>query len=236
MFFYGYDPYWFLAIIGFILVMWAQFKVTGTFRKYSEIPCSSGYTGAETARLLLNKNGLDQIRVEMTHGFLGDHYDPIKKVVRLSPSVYQGRSLASVSVAAHETGHAMQHAKGYIPLQLRSALFPVAMIGSQLGLYIAMLGLFFLFQTGNSFLFQIGFWLFGGAVLFQIVTLPVEFNASIRALGMLGSTGILSRGPELSGAKKVLQAAALTYVAAAAASLLNLLRLLFLSQMGRRND
>ena len=224
-----WDPYYFLAIIGFVIVMLAQVKVSAAFSKYSQIPASSGYSGAEVARLLLDRNNIHNVRVEITNGFLGDHYDPLRRVIRLSPSVYQGTSIASVSVAAHETGHALQHARGYVPLQLRSALFPIASLGSSLGFFIAIMGLFIF---GSGLLFQIGFWLFGGAVLFQIVTLPVEFNASLRALHMVENSGILAR-QEMPGARKVLQAAALTYVAAAAAAILNLLRLFLL---GRRND
>ncbi|MGE5557967.1 MAG: zinc metallopeptidase [Bacillota bacterium] len=234
MFFMG--PYGYLVFIGLILVMWAQFKVTGTFNKFANIRTMSGYSGAETAQRLLRDYNLSEITVEMAQGFLGDHYDPRRKSVRLSPSVYQGRSLAAVSVAAHETGHAIQHARGYAPLQIRSALFPVASFGSTIGFYIAFFGLIVLWRQGNPLLFQLGMILFGAAVLFQVVTLPVEFNASSRALNMLGESGILSKSQELSGAKKVLRAAALTYVAAAAASILNLLRLLLMSQLGRRND
>ncbi len=230
MFPFFYDPTFVLLIPALMLAMYAQLKVRGTFEKYLRVPASSGMTGAQVARELLNQNNLYDVGVEMTRGLLGDHYDPRQKVIRLSPEVYQGRSLAALGVAAHETGHAVQHARSYIPLNIRNAFFPVASFGSSLAFPLFFMGLLF----GARGLMDLGIILFTAAVLFQILTLPVEFNASSRALMMLENGGYLSRGGEIQGARKVLSAAALTYLAATAVAVAQLLRLLLLREARRR--
>ncbi|HBG16591.1 MAG TPA: peptidase [Firmicutes bacterium] len=232
MFFPYFDPTYILILPAFLLAIYAQFKVQSTFQRYLRVAASSGLTGAQVARDLLNKNNLFDVPVEITSGALSDHYDPRRKILRLSSQVYHGRSLAALGVAAHETGHAVQHAQEYIPLNVRNALVPVANFGSTLAFPLFFIGL--LFGQGGSFLMDLGILLFTFAVLFQIMTLPVEFNASRRALHMLESEGYLNRGGELTGARKVLSAAALTYLAATAMALLQLLRLLVLR--GSRDD
>lgn len=218
------DPTFLLLIPAFILAMYAQSKVQRTFAKFSRVPARSGYSGAQVARTMLDNNGLRDVPVEMIQGHLSDHYDPRHRVMRLSPEVYNGRSLAALGVAAHETGHAVQHSLGYVPLLVRNSIFPVANLGSTLAFPLFVLGLFMTLP----FLMDLGIVMFSAAVFFQAVTLPVEFNASSRALAMLETQGILSRGEELEGAGKVLRAAALTYVAAMAVALLQLVRLLLL--------
>ncbi|NLW09659.1 MAG: zinc metallopeptidase [Firmicutes bacterium] len=228
MFPFFYDPTFILLIPALLLAMYAQAKVNSTFQRYLRVPASSGVSGAQAARLLLDRNNLHDVRVEITRhhlgDHLGDHYDPRQRVLRLSPEVYHGRSLAALGVAAHETGHALQHAQAYIPLHVRNAIFPVASFGSTLAFPLFFVGL--IFQTG--FLMDLGIILFTAAVLFQVITLPVEFNASSRALYLLESAGFLSRGTEVKGARKVLSAAALTYLAATAMAVMQLLRLLLL--------
>ena len=223
---YGYrlDPTIFLVLIGVLLSLWAQNRVNSTFARYSRVRSFSGMTGAEAARLL-NAQGIYDVTVQPVSGKLTDHYDPRTKVVKLSDSVYNATSVAAIGVAAHECGHAMQHNEGYGPLRFRSALVPVANFGSQLSWPMILLGI--LFGGLGSPLVQVGILMFGLAVLFQLVTLPVEFNASSRAVRLLDSQGILS-GEEVDGTRKVLKAAALTYVAAAAGSILQLLRLVIL--------
>jgi Zn-dependent membrane protease YugP len=203
--------------------------VKSTFAKYSKVPCSKRITGQDSAALLLKANSIRDVRIESVHGSLTDHYDPSSKVVRLSQPVYAQNSIAAVGVAAHETGHAIQHACGYGPLALRSTLVPVANIGSMLGPYIAMAGLF----LSMPLLLNIGIILFGGAVLFYVITLPVEFNASARAIAILKANNVLTKD-ELKGVKKVLTAAAMTYVASALTALMSLLRLILLSRNRRR--
>lgn len=225
MFFPFYDATMIVVLPAILLAMYAQAKVQGTFQRYLNVYAANGLTGAQVAHQLLRQKGLDAVRVETVAGNLTDHYDPRSQVVRLSQQVYGGRSLAAIGVAAHETGHAIQHATGYLPLNIRHSLVPVANIGSQLGLPLALFGLFFF---RSEFLVQLGIMLFAGAVLFQVVTLPVEFNASSRALLMLEQGGYLS-GNEIGGAKKVLNAAALTYVAATLVAVMHLFRLLLLS-------
>ena len=224
---YGYrlDPTIFLVLIGVLLSLWAQNRVNSTFARYSRVRSFSGMTGAEAARLLLNAQGIYDVTVQPVSGKLTDHYDPRTKVVKLSDSVYNATSVAAIGVAAHECGHAMQHNEGYGPLRFRSALVPVANFGSQLSWPMILLGI--LFGGLGSPLVQVGILMFSLAVLFQLVTLPVEFNASSRAVRLLDSQGILS-GEEVDGTRKVLKAAALTYVAAAAGSILQLLRLVIL--------
>jgi len=223
------DHYYLILVVPtLILSMFAQFKVKSTFHKYSNVRCSRNITGQDAARLLLRDNSISDVAVESVQGSLTDHYDPRSKKLRLSEPVYAQPSIAAVGVAAHEAGHAIQHAKGYGPLVLRSTLVPVANIGSSMGPWIAIAGLFFSFPI----LTNIGIALFAGAVLFYLITLPVEFDASARALANLRSGKVLTE-EELKGAKKVLTAAALTYVASALTAIMSLLRLILLSR-GRR--
>lgn len=227
---YYYDSSYFLVLIGAVLCIWAQFRVKSTFNKYAQVRSRTGMTGAQAAQKILQMSGIYDVRIEHIGGSLTDHYDPANKVLRLSDTVYGSTSVAAIGVAAHECGHAVQHDKGYTPLQIRSALVPAANIGSKAGIPLIFLGALL---GMNQTLIQIGIWVFALAVLFQVVTLPVEFNASGRALAMLGNYGMLERD-EVSGCKKVLRAAALTYVAAAASSILQLLRLVLM--FGRRNS
>jgi len=221
---YGFDIGFLIFFVpAFLLAMYAQIKVQSTFSKYLQIPNKMGYTGAEVARYILDSNGLYDVRIERIPGLLTDHYDPIKRVLRLSDPVYSKASVASVSVAAHETGHAVQHHTGYMPLKVRDALVPVANFSANLTWLLVILGLMF----GMGSLVNIGIILFSAVVLFQIVTLPVEFNASHRALVMLSEKGIIAED-EKQKAKAVLSAAALTYVAAAAMAIAQLLRLLLI--------
>lgn len=236
---YGYGYYfdwtYILVLIGAVLCMVASARVNSTYRKYARVRSMSGMTGAEAAQRILNQNGIYDVQVEHVRGNLTDHYDPSAKVLRLSDSVYGSSSVAAIGVAAHECGHAVQHQQNYSPLKIRSALVPVANIGSRLGLPIVILGV--IFGGAGSVLAQIGIWVFSAAVLFQIVTLPVEFNASNRAMQMLSQYGILGQ-QEVGHVRRVLSAAALTYVAAAASSILQLLRLvlLFGDRGGRNRD
>ncbi len=231
-FFYGYhfDPTYILVLIGAVLSIIASARVNSTFNKYARVRSMSGMTGAQTAEAILRSRGIYDVQVEHIRGNLTDHYDPSKKVVRLSDSVYNATSVAAIGVAAHECGHVMQHHEKYAPLSIRTMLVPAANIGSKLGIPIVILGLIL---GSNSLLINIGIWVFSLAVLFQIVTLPVEFDASRRALACIEQYGIVT-SDERAKSAKVLRAAAYTYVAAAAASILQLLRLVMLS--GRRRD
>ncbi|WP_343339555.1 zinc metallopeptidase [Terrisporobacter petrolearius] len=220
---YGYDPTMFLLIPAILLTLYAQYKVNSTTNRFFNVRGNRGYTGEDTARKILDSNGLYNVRIEMVRGRLSDHYDPRSKVLRLSQDVYSGTSITSVAVAAHECGHAIQHAHGYAPLNIRSSLVPVVNFASSMSWIFIMLGFF----TRGIFL-QIGILLFSASVLFQIVTLPVEFNASSRALTQLTSLGIVD-DKEVTQSRKVLQAAALTYVAAAVTAILQLLRLLMIA-------
>lgn len=221
-----FDIYYLILIVpALILSIYAQIKVKSAFNKYSRIRNTSGMTGADVARVILDRSGLYDVRIERIAGDLTDHYDPRTKVVRLSQSVYGSNSIAALGVAAHETGHAIQHSESYGPLVLRSTLVPVAQIGSSLGVPLAMLGLIFSFP----FLVNVGIVLFSLAVAFYIITLPVELNASSRAIRTLEDTGILNYN-EIDPAKKVLRAAAMTYVASAAVAVANLLRLILISR------
>lgn len=211
-----------------LFAFYAQSKVKSAYTRYSRVMSKRGYTGKDVARKLLDDMGLYDVVVEMTGGHLTDHYDPKAKKVRLSREVYQGSSLASLSIAAHETGHASQHAKGYFFLTFRNNFFPLAQIGSQMAVPLFFAGLFF-----GAFLMDLGIALFSFAVIFQIITLPVEFNASKRAMALLGEGGFIYP-EENKGAKAVLDAAALTYVAATAVALAQLLRLLLIRN-NRRN-
>ena len=231
-FFYGYhfDPTYILVLIGAVLSIIASARVNSTFNKYARVRSMSGMTGAQTAEAILRSRGIYDVQVEHIRGNLTDHYDPSKKVVRLSDSVYNATSVAAIGVAAHECGHVMQHHEKYAPLSIRTMLVPAANIGSKLGIPIVILGLIL---GSNSLLINIGIWVFSLAVLFQIVTLPVEFDASRRALACIEQYGIVT-SDERAKSARVLRAAAYTYVAAAAASILQLLRLVMLS--GRRSD
>jgi Zn-dependent membrane protease YugP len=231
MFFPFYDWTFIILLPAIVLAIYAQFKVQATFNKYVNVNAASGMTGAQVARRLLDENHLSDVPVELVPGTLSDHYDPRARVLRLSPEVYHGRSLASFGVAAHETGHAVQHAHAYFPLTLRNGIFPVANLGSQLGFFLFFLGFIF---GGNSTMINLGIMLFSFFVFFTVLTLPVEFNASSRAMAMLTEGGILARGEEERGARKVLSAAALTYVAAALSAILQLLRMFLLR--GRNDD
>lgn len=213
-----FDPLYFI-IVGpaLLLSIIAQIKVKSTFARFAKVATLRGMTGAEAAEAILRGHGLSGVGVRRVGGFLSDHYDPAAKVLRLSPDVHDGRSISSIGVAAHEAGHALQHAQGYLPLQIRSALVPVTQIGS----WLAWPLLFFGLIMGAMGLVKLGIIVFAGAVLFQLVTLPVEFDASRRAVAVLGRQGILTE-VEIDGTRKVLGAAALTYVAAAAAAVLQL--------------
>ena len=233
--YYGYyfDPTYILIISAAIISLIAQWRVNSAFSKYSRVASMSGMTGAQAARMILQSNGINDVSVQRISGKLTDHYNPSTKVLNLSESVYGSTSVAAIGVAAHECGHAIQHARGYFPLSLRTALVPVANIGSQLSWVFIIVGAILSF---NQTLITIGIIMFSAAVLFQLVTLPVEFNASARALEQLESNGILYRD-EVSQTRKVLSAAALTYVAAAATAILQLLRLIILfGGRGRRDD
>lgn len=225
-----FDVYYLIFVVpALILSIWAQYKVKSTFSKYSQETNARGIKGAQAAAYLLKVNNITDVKIEPVSGSLTDHYSPTEKILRLSEPVYAQPTIAAVGVAAHETGHAIQHATNYGPLVLRSALVPVANIGSAAGPILAVLGIALSF----GFLTNIGLLLFAASVLFYIVTLPVEFNASNRALKILVKTGTLSE-EELKGVKKVLSAAAMTYVASALTAIGNLLRMIFLSK-NRRN-
>ena len=226
---YGYyfDPTYILVVVGAVICLIASARVNTTFNKYNRVRSMSGMTGAQAAEHILHTAGIYDVSVQHISGNLTDHYDPRNKVLRLSDSTYGSSSVAAVGVAAHECGHAIQHQKDYAPLSIRSAIVPLANFGSFLAWPLIVIGLFITSSTG-SLLINIGILCFSLAVLFQLVTLPVEFNASSRAVRILGETGILAQ-EELKGTKKVLKAAALTYVAGAAASILQLLRLVLLA-------
>lgn len=227
--YYYYDPTYILMIIAAVISLIAQLLVNSRYSKYSKVSSRSGFTGAQAASHILQSQGIYDVSIRRVSGKLTDHYDPRNKTLNLSESVYDSFSVAAVGVAAHECGHAIQHAKGYAPLSLRSALVPIANFGSKLSWLFIILGIFF---SMNQTLLYIGIIMFSAAVLFQLVTLPVEFNASSRALKLLTQTNIL-RNDEVRKTRKVLTAAALTYVAAAATAVLQLLRLILL--FGGRN-
>lgn len=228
MFFY--DPTFIILIPAIILSLWAQSRVTSTFNKYSKVNNRSGMTGADIARRILNLNGLTNVKVERVSGNLTDHYDPRENVVRLSDSTFASQSVGAIGVAAHEVGHAIQHATGYSAIRIRNAIVPAVNFCNMLSMPILLIGLL-ISATG---LVDLGIIFFSATVLFQLITLPVEFNASKRAIATLEDNGMLI-GEELSGAKKVLSAAAMTYVAAAVSSILSLIRILLLFG-GRRRD
>ncbi|QZY57122.1 zinc metallopeptidase [Crassaminicella profunda] len=218
-----YSPGMILLIPAIILAMYAQTKVRSTFNKYLNIQNARGYTGAQVARMILDRNGMPHVPVEHIGGHLSDHYDPRRKVLRLSSKVYNESSIASISVAAHEAGHAIQDDVGYIPLTLRNMIAPIASFGSQAVWLLVFAG----FILGIGSLIDIGIVFYLAAVIFQVITLPVEFNASSRAIEQLQMNGVITSN-EISSSKKVLNAAALTYVAAMAVSIAQLLRLMLL--------
>lgn len=229
-YYYGIDPTYLLVIIGMLLCLGASALVNSTMKKYSSVANSRGITGAEAARRILDYEGLHDVQIECLSNDKGDHYDPKSKTVRLSQSNYHYASVTAVSVAAHECGHAIQHANNYAPLSIRSAMVPVVNIGSNLGMPLILIGVLL---SWNQTLITIGIWAFALSLIFQLVTLPVEFNASRRAIAKVEQYGILT-AEENAGSKKVLRAAALTYVAAAASSALQVLRLVLLYGGNRR--
>lgn len=230
--YYSLDPTYLLVIAGVLICLAASARMRSTFNRYSRVQSRSGLTGMQAAQEILRRAGIYDVRVERVAGNLTDHYDPRSKVLRLSDSTYHSTSLAAVGVAAHECGHAMQHAQGYAPLKIRGSLVPLANMGSTLAWPLIIIGLIFTGRSSEMFL-NLGILAFSLAVLFQIVTLPVEFNASNRAIRILASSGIMYED-ELRGAKKVLGAAALTYVAGAASSILQLLRIILIAGNRRR--
>uniref|UniRef100_A0A7C4PTM4 Zinc metallopeptidase n=1 Tax=Anaerolinea thermolimosa TaxID=229919 RepID=A0A7C4PTM4_9CHLR len=229
-YFGGYGLYLLFSLPALILGFWAQIKVQSAFNKYSRIRTFTGLTGAEVARRILDSHGLTNVRVEQTSGFLSDHYDPVSRTLRLSPNVYRSNSLAAAGIAAHEAGHALQHAENYFPLQIRSAIVPTVQIGSWLGPIIFMMGLIFM---GNTVAW-IGLILFAATAVFALITLPVEFDASNRAKAILATSGMVYN-TEMQGIHSVLDAAALTYVAAAIQAVSTVLYYLFLLS-GRQRD
>lgn len=229
MYYYGIDPlYLYLVLPAIFLALFASMSVKTTFSKYSKIGTS--YSGADAARKVLEAGGVYNVKVERVSGHLTDHFDPKTNVIRLSESVYDSYSISAVGVAAHEAGHAVQYAKGYTPIKIRSAIYPVSNLGSKLSFPLILLGLLFNF----SFLMNLGIIFFAVALIFQLVTLPVEFNASKRALQAVKQHGILTDNAQLNGARKVLSAAAMTYVTSFLVSLTQLLRFLIISNNRRR--
>lgn len=224
------DPLFWLAIVGFGFAMWAQFRVRSAFARYSRVPTGRGLTGAEAAERILASYGLRNVRIEPVEGMLTDHYDPRTRTVRLSPDVYASNSVAALGVAAHEAGHALQHKENYAPLALRNAIVPVAGIGSQLGIWLFFIGMI-LGQAGG-WLMDAGIVLFVAVVAFTLITLPVEFDASRRAVAVLQGNGLITP-QETRGVRAVLNAAAMTYVAAAAMAIIQLLRLIVMRNMSR---
>lgn len=229
-----WDPTYILVVIGAVICMIASARVKGTFNKYSQLRSMSGMNGAQVAQRVLQAAGIYDVQVRHVSGSLTDHYDPRTKTVNLSDPVYNATSVAALGVAAHECGHAIQHAKSYAPLSIRSALVPIANFGSMLAWPVILIGLFFNTRS-SGLIIDIGILLFSAAVLFQLVTLPVEFDASRRALVMLRTQGILA-DDELKYTRRVLKSAALTYVASAAAAILQLLRIILITNGRRRDD
>ena len=227
-YFYGFDwTYLVFVIPAIVLSLWAQIKVSSTFKKYSSVPSDGGMTGADAARMVLEQNGVTNVQIVPVKGNLTDHYDPKDNIIRLSEPVYAAKTASAVGVAAHEAGHAVQYARGYSPIKLRAAIIPISKVGSTLALPLVIIGLIFSWYP----LAYAGVILFGAAVLFQLVTLPVEFNASRRAVECLSASGRIS-GEGLRGTKKVLTAAAMTYVAALFVALGNMIRLILI--VGRK--
>lgn len=232
--YYYWDPTYILVVIGAVICMIASARVKGTFNKYSQLRSMSGMNGAQVAQRVLQAAGIYDVQVRHVSGSLTDHYDPRTKTVNLSDPVYNATSVAALGVAAHECGHAIQHAKSYAPLSIRSALVPIANFGSMLAWPVILIDLFFNTRS-SGLIIDIGILLFSAAVLFQLVTLPVEFDASRRALVMLRTQGILA-DDELRYTRRVLKSAALTYVASAAAAILQLLRIILITNGRRRDD
>ena len=232
--YYYWDPTYILVVIGAVICMIASARVKGTFNKYSQLRSMSGMNGAQVAQRVLQAAGIYDVQVRHVSGSLTDHYDPRTKTVNLSDPVYNATSVAALGVAAHECGHAIQHAKSYAPLSIRSALVPIANFGSMLAWPVILIGLFFNTRS-SGLIIDIGILLFSAAVLFQLVTLPVEFDASRRALVMLRTQGIFA-DDELKYTRRVLKSAALTYVASAAAAILQLLRIILITNGRRRDD
>lgn len=231
--YYYFDWTIVLLIPAVLLSLWAQARVTGTFKKYAKVYNRRGMTGAEVARRILDHNGLTQVRIEHIQGELTDHFDPRDNVVRLSDATYSSQSVGAIGVAAHEVGHAIQHATGYVPIRVRNAIVPAVNLCSKLSMPILMIGLIFGYLGGIfPTLIDVGILLFAGTVVFQLITLPVEFNASGRALRTLRGDNILDE-TEIQGAGKVLRAAAMTYVAAAVSAVMSLLRLILISRSRR---
>ena len=229
LFYYGLDYYYLVLVLPAIMLMLiAQFSVKSTFSKYSQKTCN--ITGAEAARRVLNANGVSCVKIERISGNLNDHFDPKTNVIRLSDAVYNSNSVAAAGVAAHEAGHAVQYALGYAPIKIRGAIYPVCNLGSRLAIPLVMLGFLFSFY----YLIDLGIIFFALALVFQLITLPVEFNASRRAINALSEYGILANENEVKGAKKVLFAAAMTYVTSFLVSLAQLLRLMALANRRRR--
>ena len=224
MLFMPFDPLFLVLVLPtMIFAMWAQHRVSSSFKQYSQIRTLRGLTGAQAANEVLRQAGVYGVQVERVDGHLTDHFDPRDNVIRLSDSVYDASTIAAVGVAAHEAGHAIQHAHGYVPMKVRAAIIPITSIGSKLAMPLVLIG----FIMGMTGLINIGILLFGAVVVFQLVTLPVEFNASRRAVAVLDNSAILT-SDELKGSKRVLTAAALTYVGALAVSLAQLIRLILL--------
>lgn len=231
-YYYGFDTTYIVYVLPALLfALWAQFHVKSVFSRYGKVPSDRGMTGRDAARLILDSNGLYHVQIVRVDGELTDHFDPRENVIRLSNSTYDRATAAAVGVAAHEAGHAVQYAQGYVPMKLRSAIIPATNIGSNLAMPLVLLGIAFSAPP----LAYVGVLLFAFSVLFQLVTLPVEFNASHRALSLLEQGNYLN-AEELKGAKSVLSAAALTYVASMISSALQLLRLLVIARGRRRDD
>ena len=234
MFGYFID-YWYIVLVvpAMILAAWAQFRVKSTFNKYSKVPNSRRVTGAYAAQAILSYYGITNVRIERVNGTLTDHFDPKTNVIRLSDGVYDSTSVAAIGVACHEAGHAAQHAEGYAPIRIRNSILPVCNIGSKLGIPLALIGLF----MGAEPIIYVGIALYAGIFIFHLATLPVEFNASRRAISVIDATDLLY-DDEIGGAKKVLSAAAMTYVASMLVALANVLRfaLRILAMNSRRRD
>ena len=225
-----FDSTYLIVLPAIIFALIAQLMVKSTFNKYSKEKNEYGYTARDVARRILDDNGLQNINIEHISGDLTDHYDPSANVIRLSDSVYNSTSVAAIGVAAHEVGHAIQHSQGYSPIKIRQAIIPITRIGSNLAVPLVIIGMLF---SALEWLIPVGIFLYTGVVIFQAVTLPVEFNASSRALKTLEANNILQPG-EIKMSKKVLAAAAMTYVAAMFSALMSLLRLIMIANRGRR--
>ncbi len=224
-----FDWTWLLLIPAFIVTIWAQARVSGTYKKYAKVPTESGVTGAEFARTMLRQNGVTGVAVNSTQGTLTDHFDPRNNTVNLSQEVYRGHSVASIAIAAHECGHVLQKEKKYAPMRARNAIVPVVNVCSNLAFPLILIGILF---SSMTVLVDIGAWIYFAVVIFQLITLPVEFNASKRAMTNISASGVLN-ATELAEAKKVLSAAAMTYVAGMLAAFLSFLRLMLIANRRR---